>query len=355
MPLRLRLTMLLISLSTMGSFAQTIYRVQAGQSLPNALTLAAAGDIIYVDGGIYGNITLSKKVILIGTGYFGAGNTASPTEAKLGTVQFAAGSEGSVIMGFVADNINVGTSTITVARNRVDGHIWVGYSGLGNYGWGGPSVNNVVVKQNYVDDELIASNYYNGTNTVSNFSFRNNIVRAGFASGGRVSGEYVNNTFGYKFDNGRLVTDTGVSGGGTCKLQSAIQYKNNIMTQVPAGGCFVNDASLLPPVFIGNVGVTVSTPGNTVLTTVQRDNLFVGWPTQTGTTISQDARSQLKAGSVALTGGEGGTQAGAFGGDDPYVLGGIPFVPTITQLTVLPLTVTQNGTLNVTVKAQTNN
>ena len=127
------------------------------------------------------------------------------------------------------------------------------------------------------------------------------------------------------------------------------------MVQPDGGACGVYTASLLPPVFSNNVLVNITVAGNTTLTGAQaQSGLFVGWPTQTGTTITQDARSQLKAGAVALTAGEAGTQAGAFGGDDPYVLSGIPFIPTITQLTV-PATVTQNGTLNVTVKAQTNN
>lgn len=356
MPNRVHLLLLLlVTLSITTGFAQTSYRVQAGQSLPAALTAAAAGDIIYVDGGIYGDITLTKKVILIGMGYFGAGSSASPAEATLGTVQFATGSANSVIMGFVATHIQVGASTITVVRNRVLGHIWVSYSGTGYAGWNDLSVSNVVVKQNYVDDELVAATPNSGTNTVSNFSFRNNIVRLGFASGGRVSGEYVNNTFGYKFDTGGFNTDNGYGGGGICQLQSAIRYKNNIMAHTNGVGCPVYSPSLLPPVFTGNVLVpAVSVPGNMSITTAQRDNLFLGWPTQTGTTIGQDARSQLKAGSVALTAGEGGTQAGAFGGDDPYVLSGIPFIPTITELTV-PNTVTQGATLNITVKAQTNN
>ncbi|MCY7358957.1 MAG: hypothetical protein LH609_16160 [Rudanella sp.] len=239
----------------------------------------------------------------------------------------------------------------------MNGSIWVGYTGIGIRDWGGPSISNVVVKQNHVNDELVAATDatgWGGTNTVTNFSFRNNIVRRGFGSGGRVSGEYVNNTFGYSLDAGRYLTDLGAPGGGGCQLLSSVRYKNNIMAHTNNASCPVFDAGLVPAVFTGNVlqsGGSIT--GNLLLSGTQRDNLFVGWPTLTGA-MGEDARSQLKAGSVALTAGEGGTQAGAFGGDDPYVLAGIPFVPTITELTV-PNTVTQGGTLNITVKAQTNN
>ncbi len=347
-----RLRSLLILFATVSfttGFAQTSYRVQAGQSLPAALTVAAAGDIIYVDGGIFGDLTLTKKVILIGTGYFGAGSSASPGEATLGTVRFSTGSDGSVMMGFQTGDLTIGASNVSVLRNHT-GTISIG---LGD---ASTTVNNVVVRQNYVDGSIGAGTTSYGSNTVYNFSFRNNIVRNGFGSAGRVADEYINNTFGYRFDVGSFATTTGSERGPECTLQSSVRYKNNIMADGDNGaGCTVFSASLVPPVFTGNVLVpAVNIPGNIAITTTQRDNLFVGWPNQTGTTIGQDVRSQLKAGSVALTAGEGGTQAGAFGGDDPYVLGGVPFIPTITELTV-PNTVTQGGTLNITVKAQANN
>jgi len=40
---------------------------------------------------------------------------------------------------------------------------------------------------------------------------------------------------------------------------------------------------------------------------------------------------------------------GAFAGDDPYVISGIPAGPVIQDITV-PSTVEQGGTLNVTIK-----
>jgi hypothetical protein len=40
---------------------------------------------------------------------------------------------------------------------------------------------------------------------------------------------------------------------------------------------------------------------------------------------------------------------GAFNGDDPYVISGIPAGPVIQDITV-PATVEQGGTLNVTIK-----
>lgn len=351
----------LLGLFSISGFAQTIYRVQAGQSLPNALTTAAAGDIIYVDGGIYGDITISKQVTLIGTGYFAAVGAAPTGEARLGIVRFIPGAAGSLLTGFVTTGeLSVGASNVTIVRNLIGGSVYLGYApGIGSAGWGA-TANNVTVRQNFIDGELMAAQTQ-GTGTVLNFSFRNNIVRNGFLIGSpQIAGEFVNNTFGYAFDAGSY-TSYNSPQDGSCLLITSVRFRNNIFVQSAAGFCaMLRTPSVVPPVFIGNVMLidvafpNVIIPG-TRLTAAQLDNLFVGRPIQGNMpAMAPDARAQLKAGSVALTAGEGGTQAGAFGGDDPYVLSGIPFIPSITELTVPP-TVTQGGTLNITVKAQSNN
>lgn len=112
----------LLGLFSLTSSAQTIYRVQAGQSLPNALSVAAAGDIIYVDGGVHGSITISKRVTLIGTGYFAAAGAAPTGPATLGTMRFIPGATGSLLTGVVTiGELSVGASTVTIVRNLMRG------------------------------------------------------------------------------------------------------------------------------------------------------------------------------------------------------------------------------------------
>lgn len=82
-------------------------------------------------------------------------------------------------------------------------------------------------------------------------------------------------------------------------------------------------------------------------------NLYVGWPNNPSGLVL-DARNQLAPNSPAKGAGEGGTDAGAFSGDDPYVLSGTPEIPSIYHLQV-PATVSQGGTLQVQIKAKTNN
>ena len=59
-------------------------------------------------------------------------------------------------------------------------------------------------------------------------------------------------------------------------------------------------------------------------------NICKGYPTQGALTF--DNRYELKAGSPAIGAGVGGIDCGAFGGETPYKLSGIPFVPLIYQV-----------------------
>jgi len=73
------------------------------------------------------------------------------------------------------------------------------------------------------------------------------------------------------------------------------------------------------------------------------------------------ANFKLKAGSPALTLGTDGTQVGIYGGSSPWVEGGdgvfryhtMPSeVPYVTDMNILNLSVQENGTLNVNIKAK---
>ena len=58
--------------------------------------------------------------------------------------------------------------------------------------------------------------------------------------------------------------------------------------------------------------------------------------------------------SIAKGAGEGGTDCGAFGGDEPYVLSGLPSGPIVYELS-MPSQVSGSSTLNVRVKARVQN
>ncbi len=71
-------------------------------------------------------------------------------------------------------------------------------------------------------------------------------------------------------------------------------------------------------------------------------------------TGSTDGKWQLKGGSPAIGTGTGGQDIGAFGGPSPYVLSGIPPIPTIYDV-VAPTVGTQQSGLPVRIKAKSRN
>jgi hypothetical protein len=336
--------------------AQTIHRVTTGMNLQTEITNGASGDIYYVEGGIVNaDLDIDKKVTIFGTGYFLSNTQASAGVSQVGHIRFKPGSDGSFITGMQTLSINISANNIIVQRcntTNADCPIRLGYTGLGNSGgaWTG-TANNCVIIQNYAS-RLEIINQSAPTATVLNIVVKGNIFwRYGFHLEGNISGEISNNTF---MPGGASVEHYGSYNDSryiSCKIMP-ITFKNNIMLNI-TGDCPIT--SNIPTIFTSNVftqNFTNLPSGNTINS--DPNTLFVGYPTNPGNNLAPDARAQLAAGSAAKGAGEGGTDAGAFGGDTPYVLSGIPTIPSIYQLSV-PLQVQQGGTLNVQIKAKVNN
>ncbi len=369
------LIILVTFLVTTTSFAQTVKRITANMNLQTELTNATNGDIFMVEGGFYGDIYVTKQVALIGTGYFlGNGTQATPATARAGRVHFRTGSAGSMITGFEINGyLNISTSSISVTRNNITEAIQIGVSDDLNY-WNA-TVNNAIIKQNFARRlEIIGRVESSVIGTVTGFSCKNNIFSQGFHLQGNISGEIINNTFDRDIiaDESDCVLQTYYSisstTGNTCgKLN--IVFKNNIMTNISLydwtwcpitnhpTDVFLNNVLNSKNIYCSsNSQYTIPTnlgTTNTIITTTQLNDLYLGYPTNSPN-LATDARNQLATNSPAKGVGENGTDCGAFGGDEPYVLSGIPLVPTIYELKV-PQTVSQGGTLNVQIKAKTNN
>lgn len=343
--------------------AQTLRRVSSGMNLQTEMNNASAGDILMVEAGNYGTITFNKQLTLIGTGYANA-QTATPGSAVLGMVKFNTGSAGSWLTGFQTGDINVSVSNVVVMRNYC-GTIRVGINDAANY-WQAIA-NNVVIKQNLATRlEILA---YTSPGQVSNFSVKNNLFSMGFHLEGVIGGEIINNTFDYNISPmdentwGHSYTsqEAYYNSSAGCGKQN-VTFKNNIITHISNNGSWSCPVTYyLPDIFKNNI-LHASTNqyngynhpiivGNVTITDL--NTLYQGYPNNSSG-LAFDARNQLASNSPAKGAGEGGTDCGAFGGDEPYVLSGIPFVPNIYDLKV-PQTTSQNGILNIQIKAKTNN
>ena len=305
-----------------------------------ALALASASvlndDTLHFEGSAtnYAGFTLSKRLVIIGTGYFISGvNSNSGLQANTSSSNFGGGviyfdstSSGSTFIGL--DNISFsnnfaagasGTDNFTITRcNLSTIYQTYGLSGNNMTGWkinkcyitNGLSLNAFTLLNWEVTNNIFAGSItMNSTSNLNNL-IRNNVIRSGIDI---YSAYFANNT----------IT-------GTTFTTINVTIKNNISsgTNLPAGN--------------GNLN---SQPDATV---------FQGL-----TGNSTDGQWRLKAGSPAIAAGETiasiTPDIGAYGTDDPYKLSGIPAIPTIYALNV-PASVPSNATtMPITISTKSNN
>jgi len=167
-----------------GSLSATIHIVN---NLPNtdpdftnlslAYSSAAVGDTLYICGSVtsYGNLTLSKKLTLIGPGYFLEQNphTQVNTEtAKLGTITFSTGSSGSLISGLFVSKVVLNANDITIMRNRLQGGADTVSLGSG--------ASNIALIQNalYISSSFSSDHFLHFAGSNSGILISNNILRS---------------------------------------------------------------------------------------------------------------------------------------------------------------------------------
>lgn len=343
--------------------AQTVKYLSSGADLSAEITAGAIGDTYILGPGSYaGNTTITKRVTLIGPGYF---NSSGPTgEASItGAISVNTGAENSLITGLsFVNNVHLVASDIIFQRNKVTStYFYLGYNTAGAQ----PATNGIVVKENYI--ATTNGVYFYGQPT-TNFLFQNNIVQGDMflaAMSNASTGSFINNVFGAgsiaaQGDNFSLPAS--VSGLG-------LEFVNNIFakTLVTTSNNLFGSASYVPNVFKYNVLLNSSasfagiTPpannsfGNTLST------IFAGFPTNAAG-LALDEQYILSPASPAKNFGrlapyadtDPTTDAGAFGNSSPYLNSGTPIGPNIYQLTI-PNVAATNSVVPVTIKAKSNN
>lgn len=279
------------------------------------------GDTLYVEGtaAAYTSVTMNKKLVVIGSGYFlsGAGSNtglqAMGFSTKVPNIAIDSLASGSTFMGISATfSINSNTDDITITRCE-------GIIGQ-NTSYANSKMVNLVI------------NKFTGYVDFSAYQLENP----------RVTNCIFTNTFNLlKVTNGLI--------------------RNNVFTTATSiNGCYVSNN-----IFIGGLTIASSTvkynlavlpntlpAGNNNVNGVSQAALFVG-------TGSNDGKYMLAAGSPALLAGEpiGGVtpDAGAFGTADPYRLSGIPAIPSIYSLTVPATVPAASTTMDITFSTRSNN
>lgn len=307
-----------------------VWRVNAAPgSSPHYTSLQAAhdapttmsGDTVYLEGSPFstGGLTCTKKLIIIGSGYFL--NQNPQTQANIITsnidyyVYFNAGSAGSKIMGcYFTYPVYISDNNISIERNSFN------YGNYMVYGYSS-NLDNIRVIGNYFESPY----YYNSIYfpySCSNVLISNNYIGGSITTNSSFQGFIVNNVFA-----------------GYISINNAT-FTNNISTldSYSATNCITTYN-------IGN-GLQFGTlNGNQQ--NVDMSTVFVG-----PTGYSTDGQWQLKSGSPAIGAGEAGVDCGMFGGNYPYVLSGMPPIPAVYYFNAPSM---PTNTINVSIKAKSHN
>ncbi len=279
-------------------------------TLTAAYNAAVNGDTIYLEGTVYdyGSLSIYKKLVIIGTGYYLTQNPetqANINPSTVTTLYFYAGSSGCKVLGLTI------SSTFYI----------------------GATLQDFIVRRNYI------GSLYNAASSVTNCYFEQNMIFS-------ATGQFLNTLFRNNFMNSSSLTSNNT----TLFLYNNVFYnasfimaqcKNNIMY---GGGTFTN-CDLL-----NNIGSGLQFPvGNGNQQNVNMSNVFLCY-TGCGA-YAPDAAFQLKVGSPAIGAGSNGEDCGMFGGTDPYVLSGMPPIPAIYYFNYN----FNNSTINVDMKVKSHN
>jgi hypothetical protein len=310
-------------------------------SLADAHISAHDGDTIYLEPSLkcYEGFSWNKRLVLIGTGYFLSDNLIDDNITQgavvCGDITFAQGSEGSVMMGISMWNntVNIKASYLQIKRNLIKNLAFPRQAGT--------RLNNLFITQNYLNS--VYGGTYSGTDFfVDDLIFSNNIVVKEMyfyynrfnddcpCYSQALNGQITNNVF------------LGYFSLESCQIQNNIFYKIDLGINFLKHSYYNNledniFAKVLPWSDTRNYKIPLGNIDNVNMT-----NLFVGG-------ASPDAKWQIKSTSTLPL----KDKCGVFEGLEPYVLSGIPPIPSIYYLSV-PYAGNKKGGLNVTIKAKSN-
>ena len=302
-----------------------------------------SGDTIHVEQSptTYGPCIFTKRLIVIGAGYFLNQNPNTQVNTSFGSsvgiLTFNnIGSAGSEVWGLTVGNVFAGQSNLTIARCYFPSAIlYVGNSTP-------LAINNLNLRQNKIEMQYAAGTPGISTapgtiGLATNVNIVSNIITAntGFTGTGinlpsNVSGLIKNNI---------VYTYTPIN-------VSNFYVANNLFN----GGMTFNNCNIeynisVSPIISSAGGGNTFGSGN--LTRTWAQVAFLSSP-------SSDGSYQLGASSVAIGAGNSGVDCGAFGGDYPYKLSGIAPIPNIYALSIAPIAAGASS-ISVTVTAKGNN
>lgn len=303
-------------------------------TLQAAVDGASAGDTIYLEGSpnSYGNGTFTKMLTVIGPGYFLSENDttqAYKNTAITGNLSFNTGSEGSVICGLDIRSTGYNQTIITITansirlyRNKVESYH--------NYNLTihiAAVLSNTMVEQNW----LTGQHVLHISQTQTNCTIRNNFI---WGSTAITTPNDPNNDI--LFNNNVVNGNFGTT-------------RTTIVNNILVGGSYNNGWDDMVSNNLCNSTQFALSPNPNMLN-VDMYAVFVNY----GSLSAVDKNCRLRAASPARGYGIDGTDCGMFStgmGGDPYILSGIPNIPSVFSATIGTV---GTGQLPVNIKARSN-
>ncbi len=304
-----------------------------GQSAHDA-ALTLVGDTLMFEGSnaIYAAFRMTKRLTIIGPGYFLGSNPETQAffvDAKIQGISFAAGSQNSSVQGinFNSAGINVGTSNITISRNYNIGTLNVGFDPQ----CCGVAVSNILISQNF---------------SISNLNTVSNTINTGIL----VSNNWISN-LNFESNTSALILNNVLTGGATSIGAYNTLFANNIQTSSAA--TFVAGSS--NNTYRNNICAnTIFTPAGSNIGANNQTNVLMTDVFTVPVNGAVETSFQLKSPGLGIGTAENGGDCGMFGGTTPYVLSGMPNVPSVYFYNV-PATGSNTNPLNISIKAKSRN
>ena len=323
--------------------------------LQDAIDNISSGDTIYVEQSpfSYGVATIAKKVILFGGGYWLSENDstqASEEVSKIDKLNFYTGSEGSILSGCYLYSaaqiydfrlIEISADNITLERNYIFLDQLGGYSGNSVYING--NRNDIIIQQNWIlqtdNNAKQACIYINGD--PGNLKIQNNFIRSYY----------------YPYNDGICIYST------TNSISGDFAIINNVLLGDihTHSSLLINNILITGSYYNGYGGIAANNLCNeTQFPDINNNQLNID---MSAIFVDHDLYIDngyiLAPGSSAINAGFNGGDCGLFGygyGGNPYVLSGIPNIPTIFEVNFNSMVFPADTTnLQIDVKAKSNN
>lgn len=310
---------------------------------------ASAGDTLHVEASPtnYGGATFTKKLVVIGPGYYlneNPNTQAIKQTALVSTITLYAGAAGSVLMGldFNSSSLNVYANDIVIRRNKFSSaannttDYYVGAIQLYyNYQGDNSAVKNTIISQNY------------GVAIYGNYAVTGVLISSNYISFNSYYGDATTADVLRMHADAIVIIQNNIIRRGTITVNNS-----NITNNIQMAGAF-NGTNNLVSNNLGSATQFGTTNGNK--SNIDMGTVFVG----AGTGVSSDGQWKLASGSPAIGAGYGSTaqkpvDAGIYSGQTPYVLSGLPPVPSIYYFDNKPIG-SNSDPITVTIKVKSNN